>query len=448
MRIKPLSIALAITTACAIPIWSEEVYDVVDLGTLGGASSSASAINDHGVIVGSSVWTNGETHAFIWSNGVMSRLLTQPWITNSSAYDINESGHVVGYANTAGGMLQSFLLAGAVYTNLGVFAGGSFSVARALNDSDQVAGQSHITNAFGTNPHGFRWTDGVMADLRTLDGSGSYSSEAYDIDNAGRVIGFAFYYCPGSCWDPFIWVDTNTNGLREFEEMIALDNLTGDYGLARGINELGQIVGEAATSGFSFVHAFLLTPQNGQWNTDGDYNTPNPYMIDLGTLGGTNSSAAAVNDAGTVVGWSELPNGTNHAYIYDAGLMVDLNDLIATNSGWTLTGASAINSSGHIVGSGTVAGQTHGFLLVPASNRVTLTRIDYTPDSATSDVSLFWSGRGSNLGFTVEMAENTTSATWQVIAPTNQWPIQSLFWAKSATLVSNTAVFRVRAASY
>ncbi len=448
MRIAGLSIAFAMAAACGIPAWCDEVYDVVDLGTLGGASSSANGINDRGVIVGSSVWTNGETHAFIWSNGVMSRLLTQPWITNSVAYDINESGHVVGYANTPGGMRQAFLLAGATYTNLGVFAGGQFSLAVALNDFDQLAGQSDITNAFGTNPHAFRWTNGVMADLGTLDGSSAFSSQAFDIDNAGRVVGFAFYYCPWNCWDPFIWIDANTNGLREPEEMIALDGLGGSYGQARGINELGQIVGEAAQSGFSTIHAFLLTPQNGQWNTDGDYNTPNPYIVDLGTLGGTNSTAVAVNDAGTVVGSSELANGMTHAFIYDAGLMVDLNELIATNSGWTLGHASAINSSGHIVGSGTVTGQTHGFLLVPASNRVTLTKIDYTPDSATSSVSLYWSGRGSNLGFTVETAENTTSGMWQAIVPTNQWPVQSLFWSDGTTLVSNSSIFRVRAASY
>lgn len=49
--------------------------------------------------------------------------------------------------------------------------------------------------------------------------------------------------------------------------------------------------------------------------------------------------------------------------------MLDLNSLIPSGSGWTLTEAYAINSSGQIVGSGIVNGVEHAFLLTdpPAS---------------------------------------------------------------------------------
>ena len=48
----------------------------IELGTLGGQSSLASAINEHRQIVGSSETAAGETHAFLWENGHMTDLGT------------------------------------------------------------------------------------------------------------------------------------------------------------------------------------------------------------------------------------------------------------------------------------------------------------------------------------------------------------------------------------
>jgi len=45
--------------------------------------------------------------------------------------------------------------------------------------------------------------------------------------------------------------------------------------------------------------------------------------------------------------------------------MKDLNRLIPSGSGWVLSEATGINDAGQIVGSGTVHGQQHAFLLNP-----------------------------------------------------------------------------------
>ena len=44
------------------------------LGTLGGATSVATAINDLDEVVGSSQTATGQTHAFLWRDGHMTDL--------------------------------------------------------------------------------------------------------------------------------------------------------------------------------------------------------------------------------------------------------------------------------------------------------------------------------------------------------------------------------------
>ena len=68
------------------PIASGE-YGIVNLGTLGGPSSEAHAINDRCQIVGWAQTPSNLTHAFLWEDGVMNDLgtLGGNW---SSASDI------------------------------------------------------------------------------------------------------------------------------------------------------------------------------------------------------------------------------------------------------------------------------------------------------------------------------------------------------------------------
>ncbi len=85
-----------------------------------------------------------------------------------------------------------------------------------------------------------------------------------------------------------------------------------------------------------------------------------PYyaVMDLGTLGGTNSHAYGLNNHGDIVGDAMLPDGRTHAFVFTNGVMMDLGTLGGTNSH-----AYGIIDSGHVVGSADMTnGMHHGFL--------------------------------------------------------------------------------------
>ena len=68
-------------------------------------------------------------------------------------------------------------------------------------------------------------------------------------------------------------------------------------------------------------------------------------------LGGLASIATGINAGGQVVG-DAYSSGPVCPFLYSNGAMIDLNTLIDPSSGWTLSGAYAINNSGQIVASG------------------------------------------------------------------------------------------------
>ncbi len=110
-----------------------------------------------------------------------------------------------------------------------------------------------------------------------------------------------------------------------------LGTLGGPESVASALNERGEVVGESEIRRRgSASHAFL-------WS-DGK-------MRDLGTLGGVSSAAVAINENGTVVGWSDTSKGARHAFIWRDGKMTDLGTL-----GGQRSEAVAINSRDQIVG--------------------------------------------------------------------------------------------------
>jgi probable HAF family extracellular repeat protein len=85
----------------------------------------------------------------------------------------------------------------------------------------------------------------------------------------------------------------------------------------------------------------------------------NGTATDLGSLGGTFSGAAAINNQNQVVGNSNLPgDATFHAFLWQKGVMADLGTL----PGHSLSSAFGINNQSQIVGQSCSDVECRGFL--------------------------------------------------------------------------------------
>ena len=319
-------------------------YSIIDLGSLGGDTSIASGINDSGQIAGHSYITgNSALHAFLYDGTSITDLGTLGGIV-SRAYVVNDSGQIVGTSRfEESDISHAFLYDGTSMNDLGTLGGRlSFSWAHGINDSGQVVGSSGFDES--TALHAFLYDGTSMSDLGTLGGDVSH---AMGINNSGQIVGSSDI-TGNSARHAFLYDGTSFTDLG---------TLGGNTSGASDINDSGQIVGSSDITGNSAHHAFLY---------DGT------SMNDLGVLGGNWSSALGINGSGQIVGASQFDENAAayHAFLYDGGEMLNLNNLIPLNSGWTLEYAIDINSSGQIVGCGDIGGERHAFLMTPLETPV------------------------------------------------------------------------------
>lgn len=331
---------VAMSVAFPAPSSAFSVGPLVDNGGLQGRSR-VGAVNDAGVIVGtSSVFPNG-SHAFAFDtvSGVWTDLGTLGG-RDSVATDINERGQIVGRSELPGDTVTHAFFydpAEGVLRDLGTL-GGTDSGATGINDEGQVVGTSAITG--DTSSHAFVYdpTTSEMQDLGVLPPM--LSSVARTVNNEGIVVGF-FTSAPGTCplgsgcpswwtfdlatgvmtprYAPCFPFDVNDSGLvvgwgtyplpsRACSHQLGTDDvdilgaLGPGWSRANGVNSQGIITGYSDTAGIgSASHAFVYDPATDE-------------MVDLGTLGGSFSYGYDVNDQGMVIGNSSLSNGADASF--------------------------------------------------------------------------------------------------------------------------------------
>ena len=109
-----------------------------------------------------------------------------------------------------------------------------------------------------------------------------------------------------------------------------------------GINDLDQVVGDASFC--DLVGGNCVNARNRAFLFDRGTNTV------LGTLGGRDSFAWAINNAGQIAGWSNVAtptptNGDEHAFIFQNGVFEDIGLKTTARSF-----ASGINATGQVAG--------------------------------------------------------------------------------------------------
>jgi YVTN family beta-propeller protein/probable HAF family extracellular repeat protein len=305
-------------------------YRLKDLGTLGGAQSKGTAINDSGQVTGSSVTSDGVRHGFRWNGTTIEDLGTLGG-PESEGIAINASGQVTGQADLADSFYagqpihHAFLWNGIALQDLGTLAAGVHSAGVAINASGQVTGRSFgLYAGVALAQRAFLW-DGTT--LRDLGAMGGAISDGSAINDAGQVTGTADTDLYSSAGHAFRWDGT---AMRD------VGTLGGTQSLGSAINTSGQMTGWASTTGDTAQHAF-------RW--DG------VTMQDLGTLGGTHSRGLAINDSGQVTGWAATAGEAQHAFLWDGTTLQDLDTLGAASS---YSQGNAINDLGQVTGFATL----------------------------------------------------------------------------------------------
>lgn len=296
-----------------------------DLGTLGGKSSRANAINDSGWIVGQADTANANHHAFLYRNGKMQDLGVLGGL-NSEALFVNAAGQIVGIAEASVDPLggpgsqpprHAFIYLNGRIQDLGTF-GGDNCMPGGINAAGDVVGSADVTREITGNGtfrastrHAFLYRVGKMTDLGTL---GGLNSRANAINDAGQIV---------------------------------------------GASDVGAVIHRPDSWDLPVQHAFLYT--NGK-------------MQDLGAIGGKNSVATAINSSGQIVGYlsPDFSFVNDHAFLCDHGKMQDLNVLIgekvlAKIGIKVLVSADGINDRGQIYGRAfDVNGLKVAYVLTPA----------------------------------------------------------------------------------
>jgi len=359
-------------------------YRILKLtASLGGTVSRGTSINDRGWIAGFSNLPGNQTrHGTLWRDGSFVDLGTLGGPNSSVVWPgQNNHGTVVGIAEidrldplneswscsaffpaAAGHICLGFVWQDGAMTPLPTL-GGNNGFATGVNDRGQVVGwaETPVRDPTCNAPQvlQFRavmWEPkrGRIHQLPPMPGDSTSAATA--INQRGQAVGIS-----GDCDVAVGRFSARHAVLWEHGRVIDLGNLGGiSWHTAMAISERGDVVGFSNPPGDadgSFIpHAFLWTERGG--------------IRDLGTLAGdATSQGLSINTRRQVVGVSSGDAG-NRAFLWEDGVMTDLNNLVEPGFTDRLISAQDINEAGKITGRvlEQSTGKTLAFVAIPIAD--------------------------------------------------------------------------------
>ncbi len=247
---------------------------------------TAVAINERGIIAGNAQWSDGTSHPVVWSDPTRARDLgvhgvysfespDSSWsYSSATASAINRHGHVAGSTSSAQFAEVAYLWKPQQGMKLlGTLPGGRYSRAWGVNSADEVVGSCHLPEE---TLHACVWSRGRVFDLGALDGS---YSEGYAINDLGEVAGI--YQTPAGETRVFRW--TRSRGMVDVGP--TYPNVgEGITSLATRNNLLGQIVGGIQPPGSS-IRAAVRQPFTGAWQELMPGASSSSFALGTNTLG-------------------------------------------------------------------------------------------------------------------------------------------------------------------
>lgn len=347
-------------------------YRVVNLSSLGGSENAGNSINDLNLVAGfANLPDNNSRHAMLWLYGFRFDLGTLGGPNSAIAWPVkNTNGLVAGLAQTTTPQprgetwsCRSFFAAPtrAAATCLGVVweegkiralptFGGDNGFATGANNRRQVVGwaENKVEDSSCVAPQIFQFRAALWGpgkdEMRQLPPLGEdRTSAATAINDKGQVVGIS-----GACGTAVGGVSAEHMVMWDNGRTIPLGTLGGvAWNTPMAINERGDVVG---FSNLSKADGANFNAQAFRW-------TRGRGIENLGTLPGDSlSQALGINDQGQIVGISCTAGFAScRAFLYDHGVMMDLNELSGDYADHLYT-ANDINNNGQITGYALKAG--------------------------------------------------------------------------------------------
>ncbi len=327
---------------------AESRYSVIDLGTLGGPQSFANDVNEDQQVTGNASVEEGSNiplNAFQWEDGSITNLGTLPVGNDfSRGFGINDAGVIVGDSGNDAQGTFSFRADDGELTQLPGLNSKGTGAAFDINNAEQIVGSS--TNEQGKS-RAYLIEGGAIQDLGTLEGSELSTARAFGINAKGQIVGVS-----GRSTD-FSLPSQATLWERGRDGEFDLTNL-GSLGDGNLFSEAAAISDREIVVGQSNFTESSSQERAVRWKKG--------RITDLGDLGYNNSRATDVNTAGQIVGYAStfrgFPLSGDAAFLWEFGVLTDLNKLIPAESGWELLDAEGINDGADIVGFGLLNGES------------------------------------------------------------------------------------------